>query len=119
MVEGGRFRFHTSPVNQTFGVQMTLPNFMSQVHQVTNKAEATAYLERLQRFPQKVGQLIEGLKLRESKGSTPPQFTVEELLTPMKAFISNPPTDNRLYATFQEKLDKRPTPQMDAGTRPE
>src|SRR5229473_571892 len=117
MVEGDRFRYHTYPVNQTFGVQMTLPNFMSQVHQVTNKAEATAYIERLQRFPQKFGQLIEGLKLRESKGITPPQFTVEEVLTQMKGFISKPPTDNPLYATFKEKLDKIPAAQMDASTR--
>ncbi len=117
MAEGDRFRFHTYPVNQTFGVQMTLPTFMSQVHQVTNKAEATAYIERLQRFPQKFGQLIEGLKLRESKGITPPQFTVEEVLTQMKGFISKPPTDNPLYATFKEKLDKIPAAQMDASTR--
>src|SRR5258708_3441842 len=52
MVEGDRFRFHTYPVNQTFGVQTTLPNFMSQVHQVTNKPQAPADIARLQKFPQ-------------------------------------------------------------------
>jgi uncharacterized protein (DUF885 family) len=117
MVEGDRFRSHTYPVNQTFGVQMTLPNFMSQVHQVTNQGEATAYIERLQKFPQKFAQLIEGLRLRESKGIIPPQFTVEEVLTQMKGFIAKPPTDNPLYASFKEKLDKIPAEKMDASTR--
>lgn len=117
MVEGDRFRYHTYPVNQTFGVQMTLPNFMSQVHQVSNKAEATAYIERLEKFPQKFGQLIESLKLRESKGIIPPQFTVEEVLTQMRGFIAKPATENPLYATFKEKLDKIPAARMDERTR--
>jgi len=34
--EGDRFRFYNFPVNQMFGVQAGLPNFMAQVHQVTN-----------------------------------------------------------------------------------
>src|SRR5713101_8471963 len=51
--EGDRFRFYDFPVNQMFGVQARLPEFMIQVHQVTSEREAKRYLERLDRFPQK------------------------------------------------------------------
>src|SRR5712692_3005980 len=46
-VDGDRFRSYNFPVNQMFGIQSTLPNFMTQVHQVTNAREANRYIERL------------------------------------------------------------------------
>src|SRR5262249_32842189 len=61
-IEGDRFRDYDFPVNQMFGVQATLPNFMSQVHQVTNEREAKRYIERLDKFPQQ--------SARWSKGSS-------------------------------------------------
>src|ERR1700737_133169 len=59
-VEGDRFRFYDFPVNQMFGVQSRLPDFMVQIHQVTNEREANRYIERLEKFPGKFGQGIEG-----------------------------------------------------------
>ncbi len=116
-VEGDRFRFYDFPVNQMFGVQSRLPNFMTQVHQVTNGGEATTYLERLDKFPQKFAQVIEGLKVREEKGIVPPQFTVEEVLQQMKGFVAKPAKDNPLYVSFKEKLEKISAQRMDAATR--
>ncbi len=115
--EGDRFRFYDFPVNQMHGVQATLPNFMTQVHQVTNKSEAASYIERLDKFPQKFSQVIEGLRLRESKGIIPPQFTVEKVLTQMNGFIAKPAKENTLYVSFKEKLDKIPSDRLDMATR--
>ena len=89
-VEGDRFRDYDFPVNQLSGIQSSLPNFMAQTHQVNNKHDADAYIARLDKFPLKFGQVVEGLKLRESKGVIPPQFTVEEVLTQMQGFIGKP-----------------------------
>ena len=105
-VEGDRFRDHDFPVNQLFGVQSTLPNFMAQTHQVNNRHDAEAYIARLDLFPRKFAQVIEGLKLRESKGVVPPKFTVDEVLAQMNAFIAPPAEQHMLYLTFKEKLDK-------------
>jgi uncharacterized protein (DUF885 family) len=118
-VEGDRFRFHDFPVNQMFGVQATLPNFMTQVHQVTNKREATSYIERLDKFPRKFAEVIEGLKLREAKGIIPPQFTVEKVLKQLNGFVAKPATEHALYATFKEKVEKIPSDRMNAATRAE
>jgi uncharacterized protein (DUF885 family) len=116
-VEGDRFRFYDFPVNQNYGVQSTLPNFMTQVHQVTNEAEAMSYIERLDEFPQKLSQVIDGLRVRETKGLIPPQFTVEKVITQMNGFVAKPAKENTLFVTFKEKLDKIPTNRMDAVAR--
>ncbi len=105
-VEGDRFRDHDFPVNQMFGVQSSLPNFMAETHQVNNRHDADAYIARLDLFPTKFAQVIEGLKLRESMGVLPPKFTVDEVLAQMKGFIAPPAKQQMLYVSFKEKLGK-------------
>ncbi len=117
--EGDRFRFYDFPVNQMFGVQAKLPDFMIHVHQVTSEPEAKRFLERLDRFPQKFSQVIEGLKLREAKGIIPPQFTVEKVILQMNDFAAKRGKENPMYSSFKEKLDKIPSEKMDAATRAE
>ncbi len=105
-IEGDRFRLHDFPVNQMFGVQSNLPNFMAQTHQVKDAAEADAYIARLDLFPTRFAQVIEGLKRRETKGVIPPKFTVDGVLEQMNGFIGMPAKQNMLYTTFREKLDE-------------
>jgi uncharacterized protein (DUF885 family) len=105
-VEGQQFRYDDFPVNQMFGVQSSLPNFMAQTHQVNNAADAENYIKRLDQFPLHFSQVIENLKLRESKGAIPPKFTVDKVLDQMSAFIATPAEQNMLYTSFSEKLDK-------------
>src|SRR3954470_2930447 len=116
-VEGDKYRDHDFPVNQLSGIQSSLPNFMAQTHQVNNKHDADAYIERLDKFPTKFSQVLEGLKLREAKVVAPPQFTVEEVIAQMQDFSGTPAKDNMLYASFKEKLDKIAADKMDQSTR--
>lgn len=116
-VEGDRFRDHDFPVNQMFGVQSSLPNFMAQTHQVNNKHDADAYIARLGLFPKKFAQVIDGLKEREAKNILPPQFTVEEVLAQMQGFIAKPAQENMLYTSFKDKLGNIPAGNIDQTTR--
>lgn len=116
-VDGDRFRDHDFPVNQMFGVQSSLPNFMAQTHQVNNRHDADAYIARLDRFPEKFAQVIEGLKLRESKGVLPPKFTVDKVLAQMKGFIAPEAKQHMLYVSFKEKLDKIAPDQLSQADR--
>ena len=116
-VDGDRFRDYDFPVNQLEGIQSSLPNFMAQTHQVNDKHDADAYIERLDKFQQKFAQVVDSLKLRESKGVIPPQFTVEKVLAQMQGFIGKPAKDNMLYTSFKTKLDKIAPDQMDQATR--
>ncbi|MEO6920952.1 MAG: DUF885 domain-containing protein [Collimonas sp.] len=116
-VDGERFRDYDFPVNQMQGMQSGLPDFMVQIHQVTNKREAENYIARLNKFSRKFDQLLESLKLRESKDLVPPQFTVDKVVVQMKGFIAKPSMENILFVSFKDKLDKIPVEQLDAETR--
>lgn len=116
-VEGDKFRGYGFPVNQLFGVQSSLPDFLAQQHQVTNKGEAEDYIKRLNKFPQKFDQVMEGLRLYEGKGIVPPRFTVDKVITQMQGFAGTAPNENTLYVTFKAKLDKIPADKMDTATR--
>ena len=112
---GIQFNWHDYPVNQLFGVQNGLPDFMVQIHQVNNVKEADYYIARLSKFDTKFEQLLEGLRLRESKNIIPPRFVVEKVLVEMKGFAGTPAEENILYTSFVEKLDK--IEDIDAATR--
>ena len=116
-VEGDKYRDHDFPVNQLSGIQSSLPNFMAQTHQVNDRHDADAYIARLDKFPQKFSQVLEGLKLREAKGVFPPQFTVEDVIAQMQGFVAKPAKENMLYASFKEKLDKIPADKLDQNAR--
>jgi uncharacterized protein (DUF885 family) len=116
-VAGQKWQWHNFPVNQMFGVQSSLPNFMADVHQVKSEGDATDYVARLRKFPTKFAQVIEGLEIRERKGVLPPKFVVEKVLAQMRGFVDGGARKNPLYATFVEKLDKLPTGTVDDATR--
>ena len=116
-IEGDRFRYHDFPVNQMFGIQSSLPNFMADTHQINNAADADNYIKRLDLFPRSFSQVIEGLKLREQKGLLPPQFTVEKVLAQMQDFVAKPAREHMLFTSFKTKLDKLPEAALDQPKR--
>ncbi len=116
-VEGDQFRDYSFPVNQMFGIQTSLTNFMTGTHQVKSEGDAKNYIARLNKFPLKFDQVIEGLRLRESKNIIPPKFTVEEVLKQMDGFTAKPSKENPLYVSFKTKLDKIPADKLDQAKR--
>ena len=103
---GERFRFHDYPVNQMFGVQSQLPNFMMTLHPVISRREGRNYIKRLNRFGVKFDQVLEGLRAREERGILPPRFVIRRVLDEMTALISQPAAENPLATVFRDKLAK-------------
>jgi uncharacterized protein (DUF885 family) len=102
------FRHHDYPLNQMFGIQSEMPNFMMTLHPVVSTLEGRNYVKRLNRFGVKFDQVMEGLKIRETKGILPPKFVIRRVLDEMTAFIGKPVKENPLYTVFKEKLEKLP-----------
>lgn len=117
--EGERFSLHNYPLNQLFGVQSNFVTFLATQHGVASEADAEAYVARLGKTPAMVGQVMEGLEAREAAGILPPTFVVEKVLAEMRAFTATPATENILYTSFVEKLDKLPAGSLDAARRDE
>jgi uncharacterized protein (DUF885 family) len=108
LARGKRFRHHDYPLNQMFGIQNELPNFMMTLHPVVSKLEGRNYVKRLGRIRVKFDQVMEGLKIREAKGILPPKFVIRRVLDEMTAFIAAPAASNPLYTAFKDKLEKLP-----------
>jgi len=96
--------FHDYPVNQLFGVQSSTPDFMVQIHPIGDRRDARNYIARLNAFSVKFDQLLEGLRLRESRGVVPPRFVIERVLAEMRAFIAVPARQNILYTHLRGKI---------------
>ena len=103
--QDNKFLYYNYPVNQLFGVQSQLPDFMINIHPLKNPPEARAYIARVSQFGVAIDQVIDGLKLRESKKIIPPRFVIREVLTEMKGFVGKPPRENALYTNFAAKTD--------------
>ncbi len=101
-----KFRFNDYPLNQMFGIQSEMPNFMMTMHPVVSKLEGRNYVKRLSRFGIKFDQVLEGLKVREEQGVLPPRFVFRRVLDEMTAFIGQPANENPLYTVFKDKLTK-------------
>jgi uncharacterized protein (DUF885 family) len=106
ILRGECFRHHDYPLNQMFGIQSEMPNFMMTMHPVVSKLEARNYVKRLSLFGVKFDQVMEGLVIREKKGVLPPKFVIRRVLDEMTAFISSPANENPLYTVFKDKLAK-------------
>lgn len=100
------YRFHNYPVNQLFGVQNGYPSFMEAQHRVVDVEGGEHYLSRLKEVDRKFGQVVDGLKLRESKGILPPQFVIDRVLDEMNGFVETPVKENILYTSLEKKLSE-------------
>src|SRR5690349_17323157 len=115
-VDGEPWMFHNYPINQLFGLQSEMPDFMINIHQVNDAETARDYVARLGKFKWKFDQMMEGLKLREEKGIIPPNFTVVKVLEQMRGFAKPDPKGNVLYTHLRDelaKLDKVPQAERD------
>tara|TARA_R110002051_G_scaffold324920_1_gene424594 strand:- start:9089 stop:10939 length:1851 start_codon:yes stop_codon:yes gene_type:complete len=112
-VDGEPYQNYGYPVNQMFGVQSSLPSLMESAHKLDDKSDIKAYISRLSKFDTKFNQLIETLKISESKGIIPPKFIIKIVVDEMKGFIGSTlgketaaVPSNILYANFDTKVDK-------------
>ena len=102
-VEGERFMFSDYPVNQLFGVQSSLPDFMINTHPLKRPKDAETYVQRVGGFGRAIDQVIEGLQLREKQGVIPPRFVLVKVLSEMRRFHDLPAKENPLVTRFAEK----------------
>jgi len=102
--DAGRWRFHNFPVNQMFGVQSNLPNFMTQQHVIEDELGAEHYVARLNRFDDKFDQVLAGLRAREERGILPPNFAVVKVIEQIEGFLDSPTEDHLLVTNFDERI---------------
>lgn len=107
--EGWRWRNHAYIFNHHAGAQSDLVAFLINQHQVTNVADAEAYVARLQGLRAKMNQLIANSEAAAALGVAPPRFSYDGVISDSRNVISGAPfgegADSPLWANFQRKVN--------------
>lgn len=119
MADADRWRFHNFPVNQLFGVQSNLPDFMVQQHMVEDELGAEHYISRLNRFDEKFQGVLEGLRIREERRILPPSFAVTKVIDQVDGFLESAPEAHLLVVNLDEKMDDIDASELDPARRDE
>jgi len=117
--DAGRWRFHNFPVNQMFGVQSSLPNFMTQQHVIEDELGAEHYIARLNQFDEKFDQVLAGLRIREERGILPPGFAVVKVIDQIEGFLDGPADEHLLVRSFDERIAEIEPGVLDEARRAE
>jgi uncharacterized protein (DUF885 family) len=103
---GYRWRNHSLPISQHFGMQSTLPSLLIQAQQVNDATDAAHYVARLDAFTTKFDQTLRGLEERERLGILPQRFVVDKVVVQMREFVGRGAKNNPTTIAFAEKLTK-------------
>ncbi len=101
--EANRWMFYDYPVNQLFGIQNGLPDFMVSTHFLSDPRDVRDYIARVDQFGRAFDQVMAGLEIREEMGIVPPKFVIARVLEEVRGLIAPAPKDNVLYTHLAEK----------------
>ena len=94
------------PVNQSFGVQMELPNFLLSQHQIKNARLARHYVDRLRAMATVLDAVNADVARQAKLGVIPPDFVIDDSVEQMKSLISTSPEKNELVTNLVSKSEK-------------
>jgi len=106
-----KYRLYNYPVNQMFGMHAQIPAFLINMHQISTKSDAEAYIARLNGVPNVFHQLIENLKERENINILPPKYVFPKVIESCINILKGQPFENvekpsTLLEDFTKKIKK-------------
>jgi len=113
-----RFRQYSYTFDQMNGAQSDLPAFLINIHKVTNKADAEAYVARLKGLGPALDQVLAVSARRADKGITPPRWVYPYVIDDARNVVSGFPftkimTEAPLYADLKAKVAALGIPQAE------
>lgn len=106
-----KWRYHTYPVNQMYGVHSIVASLLINQHQITDISDAKAYIGRLVGVKPLLKQLETELAIRAEKNIIAPKFVFPYVISDSKNIITGAPfdatgEDSALWADFNRKIAK-------------
>ena len=93
-------------VSQLTGSYQSVPSFLATQHAIATRADAEAYLARLQAFGDVMDQEVERVRRDVGLGVIPPDFIIDRTLTQMKG-LQVAPEKSALVATVADKAREK------------
>ncbi len=91
------------PVNQAFGIQTGLANFLLSTHQIANAKLARRYVQRLNALGRVLDAVRGDIERQAEAGVIAPDFVIDRSIEEMKALIAPIPGENPLVTHLAEK----------------
>jgi uncharacterized protein (DUF885 family) len=89
------------PLNQFQGsAYHDIPDFLASQHQIAARADAEAYLARLEAFPVAMDQEAQSVRLDQSLGVIPPDFVLDGALIQLKGLRATPADKSVLVSSL-------------------
>ena len=103
-----RYRDHSYPFNQMFGVQSGIPAFLVNQHRISSYSDAEAYLARLKSIDKYLSVHIKNATRSARKDIRPPKFVYGYVISDARNVITGEPYDGEgvspLLNDFRSKL---------------
>lgn len=107
-----KWHWYGYPFNPLFGMQSQLPDFLINIHPITNQRDIDNYFKRLQALPVAFDQVLEDASIRDEKGLLPNLFAVDKTIAQMKSFIASDAKENALAKNLASKMTAIPASEM-------
>lgn len=103
------WRDYYYPVNQMFGSHTWYPSFLMDVHTISSKEDAFAWLSRLSKLDIQMDGLIEDLEKSKAKGIVAPKFVYPYILKDCQNLLQGAPFDmegvNPIVADYRKDVE--------------
>jgi uncharacterized protein (DUF885 family) len=93
------------PVEQAFGIQKGLPNFLLSIHRITNERMARHYLARLEALSDAMDTVRLDIARQADEGVIAPDFIIDDSIAQMRTFIAPVPGENPLVTHLAERTE--------------
>lgn len=97
-------------LSQLTGSYQTFPDFMDSQHTIETKADADAYLARMEGFATMLDQELAQARHDAKNGVVPPDFVLDKTLIQMKAFLDTPVEEATLVASLTKRAKEKGLP---------
>jgi uncharacterized protein (DUF885 family) len=92
------------PVNQAFGIQKDLPNFLLSQHRISNAKLASHYVDRLRAMAGVLSAVDADVARQAKDGVVPPDFIIDDSIAQMQSLTAAKPADNFLVTNLATKI---------------
>jgi uncharacterized protein (DUF885 family) len=105
-LEGEKFQDHFYLISHVNGFHDTLTTILAEYHRIETIKDANAYISRLEKYQEKIRQILDRLKIKEKNGLLPPQHIIKNYMNVLSHFIDTTPHNNILYTSFKRRIQR-------------
>ncbi|MEC9488217.1 MAG: DUF885 domain-containing protein [Halanaerobium sp.] len=99
-LSGEEFVEYGYAVNQLWGIQLEMPDFLTNTHPLNNREDIEDYLARMEQIETVFQQVLEKARTQEEKGIIPPAYIIRIVIRQCQDFIRREVEQNILYTDF-------------------